>query len=221
MERVGEGTVVRKEADREEVGDLVQLAAGRGVIVKVVQLVASPETKRAKRVELSLLPSREPSPQLRNQARARTPRILSHFGLAEPLSQGLSSSVRDAFGSQGFAFTPVRRIKPHSTCRSSTGVARKSTSFPLILCLLLTSACKLRRFPLVFRTDMGYLVRVTKFPYHVVIVLTVGHSLKCHYIELDNSESPHDRTPGSKLPLRAIHTLECSDRCLIPPFLRT
>ena len=85
MERVVEGTVVRKEADREEVGDLVQLAAGRGVIVKVVQLVASPETKRAKRVELSLLPSREPSPQLRNQARARTPRILSHFGLAEPL----------------------------------------------------------------------------------------------------------------------------------------
>jgi hypothetical protein len=98
MERVGEGTGVWKEADREEVGDLVQLAAGRGVIVKVVQLVASPETKRAKRVELSLLPSREPSPQLRNQARARTPRILSHFALAEPLSQGLSSSVRDAFG---------------------------------------------------------------------------------------------------------------------------
>jgi hypothetical protein len=213
MERVGEGTVVRKEADREEVGDLVQLAAGRGVIVKVVQLVASPETKRAKRVELSLLPSREPSPQLRNQARARTPRILSHFGLAEPLSHGLSSSVRDAFGSQGFAFTPVWRIKPHSTCQSGTGVARESTSFPLIslpsltLCLLLTSACKLRRFPLVFRTDRGYLVRVTKFPYHVVIVWTVGHSLKCHYKELDNSESPDDRTPGSKLPLRSIPTL--------------
>jgi len=151
MERVGEGTVVRKEADREEVGDLVQLAAGRGVIVKVVQLVASPETKRAKRVELSLLPSREPSPQLRNQARARTPRTLSHFGLAEPLSRGLSSSVRDAFGSQGFAFTPVWRIKPHSTCQSvmwcsvsSYASLRRSLSLPL-LDMLLYSKSKQQR----------------------------------------------------------------------------
>jgi hypothetical protein len=34
----------------------------------------------------------------------------------------------------------------------------------LILCLLLTSACKLSRFPLVFRTDGGYLDLVTKYP---------------------------------------------------------
>jgi hypothetical protein len=122
MERVGEGTVVRKEADREKVGDLIQLAAGRGVIVKVVQLVASPETKRAKRVELSLLSSREPSPQLRNQARARTPGILSHFALAEPPSQGLSSSVRDAFG--------VRDSSSHSkSMQQRLGCAEHPLSF--------------------------------------------------------------------------------------------